>query len=744
MSPRRSTLHWASLALSVVCVTAFAIWLVLQLSRGDLDRGDKLASIISMSVTVVTLPISVFAIVVSLRQSQPAVVASPVARLDGMAEALAVSVRAQWEAEEQIRRIHDPFPLPVRWTLAPEHLMDHWAKINRTPDRPEPIVLDGHGDQIVAAFNRVPSGRLVVLGRAGAGKTILTSRFVLTLLASRSVPVPVIFSLGSWDPNANSLRDWQIDQLISTYPILAERDGSGPTIAAQLLATGRILPVLDGFDEISAGLRAHAITRINADLGPRDRFLMTSRPEEYAAAVHAGDILTAAAVAQLADLTVDDLASYLPLTVRKAEVHSGRTKWTPVLARMEAGSVLTEVLATPLMVALARTIFSDTKEDPADLLTIGSATQIEERLLAGFVPAVYQDTPAAHRWLAFLAAHLRRLGTYDLAWWQLVFAVPKLVVGATAGTSIALNVWAILGIPAVLGFWPGDTRRAWLMASLGTGLAAGAAGGVLLGGRRGMRPSPARMRLKIRGRLGLVARDLVGGLHSWGTLAWISFWLGAGALFGLGGLLLTGSPVGIAIGVGGGLFIAIGLGLVSVTVRALGAPIDLTETVSPRELLRTDRGTGIREGFTFGVANATLVWLVVWVAFEPGSGMPFLLVFGHGVWVIAWLATVIGAALIWMRWVTVWGLWLIARLWLPITGRLPWSVMAFLADAHRRGVLRQAGGVYQFRHARLRDHLAAAGGYRPEHASTPPSRADRAGSAAAAAPIGGAAARDPG
>jgi hypothetical protein len=33
--------------------------------------------------------------------------------------------------------------------------------------------------------------------------------------------------------------------------------------------------------------------------------------------------------------------------------------------------------------------------------------------------------------------------------------------------------------------------------------------------------------------------------------------------------------------------------------------------------------------------------------------------------------------------------------------------MEFLADAHRRGVLRQVGGVYQFRHARLHERLLA-------------------------------------
>ena len=36
----------------------------------------------------------------------------------------------------------------------------------------------------------------------------------------------------------------------------------------------------------------------------------------------------------------------------------------------------------------------------------------------------------------------------------------------------------------------------------------------------------------------------------------------------------------------------------------------------------------------------------------------------------------------------------------------PVRLMRFLEDAHERGVLRTAGPVYQFRHARLQDRLA--------------------------------------
>lgn len=39
-------------------------------------------------------------------------------------------------------------------------------------------------------------------------------------------------------------------------------------------------------------------------------------------------------------------------------------------------------------------------------------------------------------------------------------------------------------------------------------------------------------------------------------------------------------------------------------------------------------------------------------------------------------------------------------------GKAPLRLMRFLADAHRRAVLRQAGAVYQFRHASLQDNLA--------------------------------------
>jgi len=55
-----------------------------------------------------------------------------------------------------------------------------------------------------------------------------------------------------------------------------------------------------------------------------------------------------------------------------------------------------------------------------------------------------------------------------------------------------------------------------------------------------------------------------------------------------------------------------------------------------------------------------------------------------------------------------WGAFTFTRFWLALRGRLPLRLMRFLHDAHRRGVLRQSGTRYQFRHEHLHNHIASA------------------------------------
>ncbi|MET8454227.1 hypothetical protein [Streptomyces sp. NPDC005209] len=56
----------------------------------------------------------------------------------------------------------------------------------------------------------------------------------------------MLFSLSSWQPDRERLRDWMAAQLCATYP--------GAPWAQELLKAGLVLPVLDGLDECWATL----------------------------------------------------------------------------------------------------------------------------------------------------------------------------------------------------------------------------------------------------------------------------------------------------------------------------------------------------------------------------------------------------------------------------------------------------------------------------------------------------------
>jgi hypothetical protein len=275
-----------------------------------------------------------------------------------------------------------------------------------------------------------------------------------------------------------------------------------------------------------------------------------------------------------------------------------------------------------------------------------------------------------------------------------------------SGIGITLAVWLLTGIPVWLSDLPNEVRGAWLLAWLAVGPVAGAVGGLALGQVSGWRPPPDRLYRTIPRGFGSIVRWLMRATIYWRNLLWLAVWTVGGLLFGLAAGLISRSATGIVFGLGVGLVIGVVAWLFAIVVLLLRAWVDPKETMSPIQLLRMDRATALREALTFGVSLSTMLWLVVRLSFERASGLPFREVYGRGLWVLNWLVVACGCTLAWMLFSTVYGGWLIARVWLAFTGRLPWSVMAFLADAHRRGALRQAGGVYQFRHARLRDHLA--------------------------------------
>lgn len=654
--------------------------------------------------------------------------------LDEAAEDLARAVGAQWRDEDERRHVNDPIPLPVRWQTVEVGLTDHWANISHAPAGEDagPLELAGRIDEIMEVYRRVPSGRMVVLGRAGSGKTILVLQLVLQLLAAREPgdPVPVIFNLSSWDPTAASLHDWLTAQLVRDHPGLEEPGPDGASLADGLVTSGRILPVLDGFDEIATGLHRDALQALNRTSRP---LLLTSRPAEYATAVTQTDVLTAAAGIELADLSPADLCDYLPRTARPRATADGElgTVWDPVLRCLRdqppspAAAQLIAVLATPLMVALARTVYSDAPgRDPAELLDqarFPTTEALEDHLLAEFVPAVYRDPPHRHgdqrrgrswdarearRRLGWLAKHLNNRHTRDLAWWQLGDGASRLTRGLAAATFFGLLYGISVGL-VYLYFFSRDGGLSWglvgaRVTAFSFGLGGGLTAGLVFGMVTGSEPSRMQMRISVPTKrrwreigtrvAGGLAAGLVYGLTWSLAVAWAANAVNPGP-DEYAGWLAYGLETGLLIGPIGGL--------VAGLAALFEAPVDVETAVSPSSLLADDRTKTIVQASAVGVAAAVGCSLPLFVPGPAVSGIDLLLGLRDALLGGLGIGLIVGLSL------NAWGRWLVlSRFWLPITGRLPWAVVAFLEDACRRGVLRRAGPVYQFRHARLQEHLA--------------------------------------
>ncbi|MGW3209039.1 NACHT domain-containing protein [Streptomyces sp. NPDC001135] len=397
--------------------------LLVALRAGKLDDPATLTAVLGLGVSVTGLAVNLWRSRSAAEESAEGAWSGE--RLERLAGRLAAAVREQWQAEWRLRRLQDPYPFQVHWSMAEAWLADAVEGSGVT-------VEPGEGpDGISSAFDRLPARRLVVLGEPGSGKTVLAVRFVLERLAHRAAGdrVPVVFPVSGWQPERERLRDWMASHLRATYP--------GAPWTRQLLAAGFVLPVLDGLDETPQSSWGTALRRLNAELDAGEPVLLTCRTAAYTKAVETGDVLTAATVVELLPLTFETASTYLARTARPVRGAGGQraTVWDPVLAHLRAhphtpvSQALRQSLATPLMVAMARAVYSETGNDPAELLQdrFGEPAVLERHLLEAYVPAAFGDSPhteQAHRWLRYLAGHMQRQATRQLAWWQLRLELP--------------------------------------------------------------------------------------------------------------------------------------------------------------------------------------------------------------------------------------------------------------------------------------------------------------------------------
>jgi hypothetical protein len=566
---------------------------------------------------------------------------------------------------------------------------------------------------------------------------MLAVELALQLLERRShgqdrgaskVAVPV--SVAGWT-GEESLKDWLIDRLAEAYHL-------PPGIAAELVEARRILPVLDGLDEIAQypDRGTATVERVLSALNSADRgrnlapIVITCREGFYQDLRKANLGIRNATVVKIGHLTADQVSAYIYRRFLSdpgsAQLH---LDWERL--REQIGQSSTSALVTafelPWLMTLAAAVCDSGLASLQDL-EASDPVQLRNFLIDEFIPATVISHPKGIKrsdmgnpqlsekyrnaspadlydardvknWLTVLAGHLRwqadnGMSPTDLQpdrlW--LIAAVASKPVRAVH-TAIAVLLGLLMGSLAAefTGGLPGVVITGLVMA-LGAGF------GLRAGLWQEPAPTPASTPRT------LISRPLT-SVVAWFRKPpspsrvnisraltnpwWASLVVAAGTAAAFAGGLDGGVKVGITEALAAVLAACVLTGLSYGTSHAITPEEPLTNDLVFGLVLGGVAGiaTGLPGGLTGGLASGLHLNAHLTV---PGSALLAV--------TISLLAGVALGSRAWLRYT-------IALVFVAAEHTLPWRCREFLDWAATAGLLRISGIAYQFRHDDLRRHL---------------------------------------
>ncbi|MGH3831568.1 MAG: hypothetical protein ACRDRS_14175 [Pseudonocardiaceae bacterium] len=697
---------WLGLFLLVVVILGALVYI---LHAHDLKSAGELAPLVLLASTAGTIAQWLWA---RRRPGRP----SP-SQLERAADELAGRVSRQWKRAAAERQLMYPKLIPLRWRRSAMSPVTETVP-GGVGTRFEPLpgmtaltaarLRSGTLKDLLEVYGGLESGRLIISGGPGTGKTSAAIMLLLAALRHREgvgtaeararVPVPVLLTLHGWDPTRKSFVDWLVNQLERDHHFLMARE-YGSNAAAELIEGDHLTVILDGLDEIPAELLSVELRKLSK--WANFRLVVMTRSKELADVV-SGAPLIEAAVLELCPVEPRRAAEYLA----SCQANPPDPAWQRVIEQLRAdpGGILAQALDTPLMVSLVRDIYGP-GDGPGALVNelldssrFPSRHTIEDHLLDQVLPIAYaQDTdlPAppctadeARQRLGFLARRMNDEDTRELAWWQIprwLPVWPRVLLSALAVGFVAAPVVGFVNA---------------LVFGLNRGLAVGLAGGLVWALLFGL-------------------GSLIGEGYSQesGWLPWrrddtrtpLMFGLMAGLFFGLA----NGFGVGLLYGPMKGLVFGLAEVLSNVLmirflfwlfVKISESPTEVASAIDPRVLWRRKRQLGLKAGLVFGLTALFLSGI--------GGGIDYAFHFNFGIKVsfVTLFVAIIGNAFL-----VGFGIALVssatwtatlANVQLRRHGKTSVRLLTFLEDARARGVLRCVGPMYQFRHARLQDRLA--------------------------------------
>lgn len=540
--------------------------------------------------------------------------------------------------------------------------------------------------------------RLLIAGESGAGRTTQLFRLVGHLAdvaeADTAAPIPLLLDLSGWTPGI-SIRDWVVDRLHD--PNGGGYGLGGMRRAKELVDTHRFALMLDGLDEVHDTHRSACLNALNELLEglpdtpePPTPLVITCRTAEYEQILSRNprSRLGHMRACTVRPLTEQDVAHNLDA------LGSRQPEWLRLNA--DEGAAARSVLRSPLLVSLAAEM-----ADPAALLG-KNLEEIERAIVTAYLrgqlakPDPHCPDGDARRRLAWIA-HTLRNSDIDSTTFYLEHLSARVVpwglrmcvtaAGGLAGGLVGALVFGLAG-GLVIGLEFG------LVFGLVLGLFGLARALAPVAGptrRRLVRPVASHLRLGLADAL---VFGLMGVLTGALVLVLESGW--AGALERWVELRLAGALApGLAFGLAFGLVFPPMFGLQQASrgevVAGAGARVDGALHDSRRSVGACGLGFGLVCGpfgalvgaLVFRLSGAVVGASVGALAFGLGG-----LVFGlnEGGWFVL--------------------LQSLKRRELQRAGYLPSDPAGSLVWAAGRGVLRQVGGGFQFRHLLVRDLLA--------------------------------------
>ena len=556
----------------------------------------------------------------------------------------------------------------------PDLLRNPWDLLVATPDQDEPRPLPP-GTPVADVVSRHRG--LLVLGAPGAGKTTVLLDLLEHLLAvarnDPAAPIPVMFQLSTWGRSHRPIAEWLVAEL--SGPLY----GVPRDIAEHWVAEERVLPLMDGLDEVALDRRmdcARAIEVFHAEhrLLP---LVVSSRIADYDTLGMRFTLGAALLVQPLTRVQVEEYLDRLgaPLVGVRAALAADPTLW--------------ELLQTPFLLSVAVRAYEGLPAHELD--ATGSLDERRAQMLNAFVHRTVQAKPGLRsyqehdtvRWLACVARSLgQRFETvFHLEFVGIGWLAPvrrrMIIVGASL--PVALLVGGSVGL------------LMWLLVGHWQGVATGVLGALLYGVPLFLADSmavPHHSERRWRNQLA----DILG---MWSLVAAIC--LVGGLVAGLAGAVV-GAVVSLLPDVS--LFSAAWKGGLTGALAAILLTLPIPAVVQPSDTERTglgDRRVGADLRDTAWLGSALLVIF----------GGPTAVVLGTSYGPVGAVAGVLigltasylysGRPLI--------GYWL-ARLLLSRAGVVPLKQITFLDFAVSRMLMHKVGGGYLFMHRLLLEHFS--------------------------------------